>query len=75
MMLLGKNLTSSDILQKKNTKNSVPDKSSMFSKQQFSLEELVSPEYFQNKKSEASFRILKSTHKMYHFKQEKCYPI
>ena len=54
-MLLGKTLTSSDILQE--TKNPAPDKSSIFSKWQFSLKEVVSSEYFQNQKSEVCSRI------------------
>lgn len=67
MMLLRKNLTLSDFLQE--TKNAAPDKSSIFSKWQFSLKELVSSDYFQNQKSEVCSRIKKK--KMY--KEEKCY--
>lgn len=56
-MLLRKNLTLSDFLQE--TKNAAPDKSSIFSKWQFSLKELVSSDYFQNQKSEVCSRIKK----------------
>lgn len=57
-MLYEKNLTSSDIPQE--TKNLAPDKSSIFSKRQFSLEEQVSSEYFPNQKSERCSRIKKT---------------